>query len=59
MSVIKFTEFIMSCNSVLGIFNISKENFASVALKEKKKSHLYKGKCSVTIMRRYLEGTNL
>ena len=35
MSVVKFTEFIISFNSVLGIFNISQKYFASVVLKEK------------------------
>ena len=34
MSVVKFTDFIISFNSVLGIFNISQKYFASVVLKE-------------------------
>ena len=59
MSVVKSTEFIVSFNSVLGIFNISQKYFASVVLKEEKKSNLYKGECKVTIMHRYLEATNL
>ena len=36
MSVVKLTDFIISFNSVLGIFNISQKYFASVVLKEQK-----------------------
>ena len=38
MSVVKLTDFIISFNSVLGIFNIYRKYFASVVLKEQKKS---------------------
>ena len=36
MSVVEFTDFIISFSSVLGIFNIFQKYFASVVLKEPK-----------------------
>ena len=41
MSVVEFTDFIISFSSVLGIFNIFQKYFASVVLKEPKKSNFY------------------
>ena len=41
MPVVKFTDFIMSFNSVLGIFNIFQKHFASVVLKKQKKANFY------------------
>ena len=41
MPVVKFTDFIISFNSVLGIFNIFQKYFASVVLKKQEKSNFY------------------